>query len=44
MAKAAFPLIVNREVEVKTYSLFILKYIFLVKASVTVVISHFTAN
>lgn len=44
MAKAAFHLIVNKEVEVKAYSLFIIKYIFLVAASVTVVISHFTAS
>ena len=32
MAKAAFYLIVNKEFEVKTYSLFIIKYIFLVTA------------
>lgn len=32
MAKAAFHLIVNKEVGVKTYSLFIIKYTFLVTA------------
>ena len=39
-AKAAFHLIVNKKIKVKTYSLFIMKCIFLVTASVTVVISH----
>lgn len=44
MVKVVFFLIVNREVEVKIYLLFILKYIFFVKVLVMVVILYFIVN